>query len=271
MPYIKLTNFYFVPISKSDSVATMSRTNKKRKELGTSPEDEAHFDDLEKELEETKKKLVESDQRREDAEERAKTAEERAQKLEDRVTEAEEELQVLKAKERPPQNDEDGNLSDDENSVIDENDTWTMRFKELREHRIVNGNCKVPKTTNQKLHKWVQNQRQSYAAVKEGKKGQKLPMERIIKLESIGFVWGNKYPAPPTWDEQFEELKKFQKAMGHCNIMVNPTSPSPLAKWVSAQRYEYKRLHKGKDSLLSLDQITQLREINFKWKGTKLG
>ena len=43
--------------------------------------------------------------------------------------------------------------------------------------------------------------------------------------------------------------------MGHCNIHMSSTDPSPLAKWVSYQRSEYKRFQKGQDSLLSLEQI----------------
>ena len=87
-------------------------------------------------------------------------------------------------------------------------------------------------------------------------------------MDSIGFHWGKNYPVPPSWDEQFVELEKYQKAMGNCNIRIDPNHPSPLAKWVSAQRYEYKLFRKGVPSLLNLEQIGQLKAIGFKWKSS---
>lgn len=79
--------------------------------------------------------------------------------------------------------------------------------------------------------------------------------------------WGKNHLASAAWGDSFEELQKNHKAMGHCNIHVNLTDPSPIAKWVSAQRSEYKRFKHGRQSLLALDQIGKLKEIGFKWKG----
>ena len=163
-------------------------------------------------------------------------------------------------------NDED-DFSDIEE--LDTSDSWNNKFVQLRQFRMVNGHCNVPSSAGN-FYQWVNNQRRAYNNVKQGKSGLKISPERIVMLEGLGFNWGKKYPAPPSWDESLEELKKFRKAMNHCNIHMDPKSPSALAKWVSTQRSEYKRFDKGCDSLLSLEQIGKLNEIEFNWKGPRL-
>ena len=138
-----------------------------------------------------------------------------------------------------------------------------VSFKELREYRIINGDCNATRNgSNPKVGRWVKNQKFLHG------KG-KLPKERVILLDSIGLQW-SKNTEMPSWESKFDELVKYQKHMGHCNIVVNPKAPSDLAKWVSAQRSEYKYFRSGRGSLLTLEQIGQLKGIGFKWKGTEL-
>lgn len=160
--------------------------------------------------------------------------------------------------------------SDDEESVAD--NPWSVMFRQLRDYRILHGDCKVPFKceANPKLGKWVDKQKQLYRNVKVGKSGAKLiSQERIVKLDSLGMNWGKKYPAPIAWDEHFEEVKKYKEAI-HSDPPVNSTNPSPLALWISAQRTEYRRFKKGRDSLLTTEQIGQLNGIGFNWKGPRL-
>ncbi|KAL3927757.1 MAG: hypothetical protein SGARI_005241, partial [Bacillariaceae sp.] len=152
--------------------------------------------------------------------------------------------------------DDDDDLSDEEE--LDASNPWDAKYIELRQYRIVNGHCNVPRKVAG-LGSWVDNQKTAF------KKG-KLSPERIILLESIGFSFGKDQPAPMTFEEGLEELKKFKTAMGHCNIFVNPQNPSPLAKWCGVQRNEYKRFRKQTDSLLDLQKIGQLKDAGFKWK-----
>jgi hypothetical protein len=166
--------------------------------------------------------------------------------------------------------DDEEDLSDDEESIVDESDKWAIMFRQLREHKIISGDCKVSMKENSKLGYWVQDQKKYYNNAKGGGKGQKIKPERIIKLDSLGFNWGQKYPAPPSWDEQFEKLHNYQQQMGNCNVPFNEANPNALAKWAAYQRAEFKRFKKGKDSLLTLDQIGALKGIGFKWKGPKL-
>jgi Helicase associated domain len=229
-------------------VKVVTTSNKKRKEPEISiDEDDLTKEDLEKELLETREKLTEREKR---------------------LLEAEALVESLKAK-LASKEDDDDDVSDDGDDSVVGNDPWSLSYLQLREYRMINGNCSVTKATNPRLQTWIHNQKCAYANVKSGKKGNKISPEKILKLEGIGFSWGKKHPKPPSWESQFEELQKYQKAMRTCNISIHPTNPSPLAKWVLIQRSEYKRFKKGTGSLLTLEQIGQLKEIGFKWKAAR--
>ena len=105
-------------------------------------------------------------------------------------------------------------FSDDEDDG--KTDPWSMKFKELRQYRMVHGNCKVPeKGSLPKLGQWVTNQKRAYNNLKQNKKGLKISPDRILKLESLDMFWGKAFPAPPTWEEQYAELSKFKTNRGH--------------------------------------------------------
>jgi hypothetical protein len=97
--------------------------------------------------------------------------------------------------------------------VVDESDAWTVMLKQLREYRIMNGNCNVSREDkdNPKLGTWINDQRSHYKGLKTGK-GQKIKPERIIKLERLGFRWNAKQGP------------------------FNATNPTQLAKWAAFQR-----------------------------------
>ena len=210
-------------------------------------------------------------EKKENWEERAKKAEERTKKAEDELAETKEKLKKAEAmvaslKANAVSTEED-DTSEDENSVTDDNDPWNIKFRQLREYRIINGHCRVPqKGSNPQLGNWLLRQKKGYGNVD----GKKISQERINKLDGLGIVWGKAYPAPVSWEKRFEELQKYQKAMGSCNVHVSSTDPSSLAKWVSTQRSEFKRFKKGRDSLLTMEQIEQLKAIGFNWKGPRL-
>jgi hypothetical protein len=106
---------------------------------------------------------------------------------------------------------------------------------------------------NPKLGMGIKDQKKYYSNLKGGGKGLKIKLERIIKLDSLGFFWGQKYPASPSWDDMFEQLHNYQQNNGNCNVPFNEANPNALAKWAAYQRAEFKRFKKGKDPLLTLD------------------
>lgn len=105
----------------------VNQNNKKRK---SSADDEplgtAHVRGLEEELLETKKRLVETEKDLADAMVRIKDFESKA----------------------GPKEDE--GFSDDDDESVDDANPWVIKFKELREHRIVNGNCIVSQKGDRK-------------------------------------------------------------------------------------------------------------------------
>ena len=166
--------------------------------------------------------------------------------------------------------DVDEEISEDEESVTEKDDKWTLNFRSLRDYRITNGHCKVEKNENEKLFNWCRNQKLQYANTMARKKGATISEERIIKLESIEFNWGVKFPPPFCWDEMYEKLKEFKQRMGNCNVPFNENSPTALAKWLAFQRTEYRHFRFGRPCLMNLEQIGMLTELGVKWKGSKL-
>lgn len=166
---------------------------------------------------------------------------------------------------------DDSDSGDDFSDVEDASDQWSIMFRQFREYRILKGTCKIPKkyAENLKLGRWADNQKLHYSNLKFGKNGQKIKEERVAKLDGIGMYWGTKFPEPPSWETRFEELKEYKTAM-RCDPAVDLKNPTPLATWVSAQRNEYRRFKKGRDSLLTLEQIGKLNEVKLNWKGPRL-
>ena len=164
------------------------------------------------------------------------------------------------------EDDEDDIVSDDDDSKGDQSDPWNIKYKQLRQYRMENGDCRVlaDYKQNPPLGIWVKNQRQHYGNVQGGKKGRKISQERIEKLDSIGFFWGVKYSTGTerSFKEYISELQKYKHTFG--NFKVHPNHE--LGKWISRLRAEYKMFKKGEPTLITLDQIQELKEIGFRWK-----
>lgn len=216
--------------------------NKKRKAFDEDTTQKKSYADLEAELVQTKKILADTQEKLDQALATSATA----------------------------SNNTDDEVSDGEDSVQLDNpkDSWMTFYVQLREYRIMHGTCHVPASTNKKLNKWIMNQKCCYVNVKQGKTG--ITPKRIFLLEGLGIHWGKKFPPPRSWDDNFEDLVKYQKATGTCNVTMHKNNPTPLAKWVSAQRSEYKRFRMGQMSLLTVEQMEQLKSIGFKWSGPRL-
>ena len=126
---------------------------------------------------------------------------------------------------------------------------WEQYYSAVRKFRQREGHFRVKRNHIEdglKLGTWMQNQRSHK---------DKLSNDRLKKLNSIGFEWDMRVEQ---WEYAFNELIKFMKREGHCNV---PTSHEQgdikLGKWVSTQRLEYKEL--------SRDKITRLNSLGFVW------
>jgi len=161
--------------------------------------------------------------------------------------------------------DSSGDETDIEEIANEKDKAWEIKYRELREYRIIRGNCNVSSKEHQELGNWAKRQRKYYA-----QNGYSLKQERVDKLERLGFSWGSKFPSPPSWDEMFQQLLAYWKRYHNCNLPLSSSNPTPLAKWAAYQRKEYKLLKKGHTSLLMEEQIAELNGIQFNWNGPKL-
>jgi len=131
---------------------------------------------------------------------------------------------------------------------------WNKKYEELKEYHQRTGHCNVTKRPgeNNSLAGWVGKQRRDYKELSKN-----LTLDKIVKLNTLGFNWGN--PITP-WEKRYSELKKFKKRFGHCNVPRGWKHNKPLAGWVAIQRTKYSQ---GK---LLETRFNFLESIGFVWK-----
>jgi hypothetical protein len=140
---------------------------------------------------------------------------------------------------------------------------WRVRLSELADYSKKYGHCNVPRkySENTKLGRWVDTQRYQHRLHLEGKISH-MTLSRIQDLESLGFeweLWGT------AWEDRLSELADYCKIHGHCNVPQRYSENTKLAKWVTAQRSNY-RLHRdGKTSPMTTFRIQELECLGFEW------
>ena len=130
-------------------------------------------------------------------------------------------------------------------------DSWEFLFGLLPDYKAVFGDCLVPKGFTNKgfnLANWVANQRRAK---------EKLPTERVQRLDDLGFVWD---PYTKLWEESFEALVAYKADFGHCRVPQGLKYQGLiLGNWVGTQRAR-KEVKK-----LSAERIQRLDDIGFVW------
>lgn len=130
---------------------------------------------------------------------------------------------------------------------------WEKRFDQLENFKKEHGHCKVPLTyANRQLAGWVDRQRTLKT------KG-KLSASREQKLEKIGFIWNCDVLQEESWQKRFDELKKYKKQFGDCQVPLNWQENPSLGTWVRTQRTLEKR---GK---LDEKKRKKLNALGFAW------
>lgn len=145
--------------------------------------------------------------------------------------------------------------------------TWDERLEELKAYKEVHGHANVPTISkeNPSLGHWVHDQRKQYRLYQE-KKQTAMTSERIKLLENVGFKWAlQRHTAMKSWNERFEELKKYKAEKGDCNVPIRYRDNPSLGQWVSTQRQEYGAKVKGRRSNTTLERIKALEDIGFQW------
>lgn len=145
--------------------------------------------------------------------------------------------------------------------------TWDERLEELKAFKEIHGHANVPTISkeNPSLGHWVHDQRKQYRLFQENKQTAMTP-ERIRLLEDVGFKWAlQRHTAMKSWNERFEELKKYKAEKGDCNVPIRYKENPSLGQWVSTQRQEYGAKIKGRRSNTTQERIKALEEIGFQW------
>ncbi len=146
-------------------------------------------------------------------------------------------------------------------AIDDASENWNIRFEQLKlwlsEH---NGRYPSTEDINRdvaRLANWVDWQRQLY------KKG-KLSEERLILLNSIGFIWSKK----STWEGMFNEIKKhISEHNGKFPARNdNDEYTNRLANWVMNQRSRYIHGKLSKDKMTLLDSIGLIDSRQESWE-----
>ena len=140
---------------------------------------------------------------------------------------------------------------------------WGMRFNELKQFKRDHGHLSVPKTGSKyiTLTRWIRTQKRAYVCRNEGKPcTNKMTDERVKKLEDIGFTWS-------CWDKKFEDLLRFKKKYGHCDVPQRSKLYPSLGNWVSKQRLVYRSYYEEGISVgkYTADRIKKLESIGFNW------
>ncbi|MFA4919901.1 MAG: Helicase associated domain protein [Thermodesulfovibrionales bacterium] len=125
----------------------------------------------------------------------------------------------------------------------------TLKYKEQTGDANSHRRHKTPEGFQ--LGRWQNRQKTFY-------KRDKLPEDRIKRLEEIGFVWSL---YDEVWEEGFQATLKYKKQTGDANSLNQYTTPEgfSLGSWQNSQRMRYKN---GK---LAEDRIKRLEEIGFVW------
>jgi hypothetical protein len=132
---------------------------------------------------------------------------------------------------------------------------WEKLYQRLvgykNNHKSTNVPAKYKK--DPKLGNWVRRQRQYY-------NNKTLSIERINRLELIGFVWN---PCDVRWMEMYHKLMAYKKQNNSTKVPTLYTKDPSLGLWVSTQRKAY---NNGK---MTGKRLELLNTINFVWSMMK--
>jgi len=116
------------------------------------------------------------------------------------------------------------------------------------------------------------NMRKLYHKIQKGRTpNSNLSLDRIERLEEIGFQWQLLPQVSRDYDKAFEEhcrtLIAFKEEVGHCNVPQRFANNPSLGSWCNKMRNTYKKIGKGTKTNCKLSQgrIEHLEEIGFQW------
>jgi hypothetical protein len=131
---------------------------------------------------------------------------------------------------------------------------WHERYNQLKAFHKRYGHCDVQYEwkKNPKLGGWVYEQRRRKKA---------LSKEKRKKLNSLNFRWSARHCSLIPWENRYDQLVRFKKRFGHCNVPRNSRQYKYLSNWVRVQR-------RNKNSMFNYRR-KKLEMIGFIWQVRK--
>jgi superfamily II DNA or RNA helicase len=128
---------------------------------------------------------------------------------------------------------------------------WEESFNALCAYKQEKGDCLVPTKGGFALGKWVGTQR-------ERRQRQALSLERIQRLDELGFIWDWR---AHKWEEGFSALCAYKQKEGDCLVPYGHKTEDKyaLGSWVGSQR------NLKQKQGLSPEKIERLEELGFVW------
>jgi len=174
--------------------------------------------------------------------------------------------------------------------------SFDERVEELKKYKEQHGhvNVDVDEASNSSLYHWCASMRYAHRCRNpqpniitspETQPGEIETLvindDRIQKLEELGFVWDppRRLTADPslgesisktTFDQHFEELKKFKKLHGHLD--ATRMKDESLGNWCRHIKSSYDAMKRGEQTGIKLeeDRIRRLKEIGFLFDSTRI-
>jgi len=132
---------------------------------------------------------------------------------------------------------------------------WDTMYQLLLEYKAQHGNTLVPRgyDKNPQLGGWVERQRFRYSKKQSSS-------DRVMRLESIGFVWSCQKLVP--WESMFQLLKEYKAQHGNTLVPRRYDKNPQLGKWVDIQRWRYSKTQLSSTRILRLESIGFVFAVN---------
>ena len=138
---------------------------------------------------------------------------------------------------------------------------WEKKYEELKAFKQKHGHCRATPKANKSLATWLCTQRR----MRRKFKSSDLISSRISKLEALGVEWDPKASrANEEWNKKYEDLKRFKKQHGHCDVVLVHPQYTPLGNWVTEQLRCYFN-ENYKKHLWNEKKFELLDSIGFDW------
>ena len=138
-------------------------------------------------------------------------------------------------------------------------DHWIELLKEYKkEHGDVNPGIRYKTRDGENLGNWCSNMRMRYRT-------NKMPEERIKRLEEIGFQW---QVFESQWEDGYKHAEEFFLKHGNLEVSKRYVSEDGfrLGLWIYTQRRVYQKKVRG---ILDESQIERLEKLNITWHNNR--